>query len=241
MVLAAAASAALVGGEVGAVAGPPGIVVGAVISIIGAIIAALGAAYLYSLGNEWHQAPLGDELLAALYAADSADTGAAAFYAVINASSVLDSIFKPLINALFFNGWANDMYAATPTVDDSAFSGTICAPTPPAECTEYPFTMRGDAYGIVIFGTKEVPGDVNDPWILGDFEGWRVTYVTSDYVAEIVVSCGLPAGGTAQITIFNAHPQSFVVDRATTKLAVTTRYANTITSGTVELCPPGTF
>jgi len=118
----------LVGGEVGAVGGPPGIVAGAIVGIIGALIGALGSSYLFTMSAQWHQSPLPDELLAALYAADSADAGANAFYAVVNASEVLNGPFKPLINALFWNGWANDIYGATPVVDDSAFDGTICAP-----------------------------------------------------------------------------------------------------------------
>jgi hypothetical protein len=126
---ASALAGGLVGGEVGAVGGPPGIVVGAIVGILGALIGALGSSYIFQMGSQWHQSPLPEQLLAALYAADSADAGATAFYAVVNASDVLNAPYKPLINALFWNGWANDMYGATPVVDDSAFDGSICAPT----------------------------------------------------------------------------------------------------------------
>jgi hypothetical protein len=141
LVIAAAASGGLVGGEVGTVVGPPGIVVGAIIGCIGAIVAALGSTYLFTLSNEWHQAPLYDQLLAALFAADSAESGTAAFYEVINASEVLDLLFKPLLNALWWNGWSNDIYSGVPTVDDSAFSGSVCNPV---VCAENISTTSGD-------------------------------------------------------------------------------------------------
>jgi hypothetical protein len=134
LVTTAVTAAALTGGEVGAVAGPPGIVVGAIVAALGTLAALVGSAYIYTLSIQWHQAPLGAQLQAALYSADNAEAGTAAFYAVINASGVLDTVFKPVLNVLWWNGWSNDIYSGVPTVDDSAFDGTICAPPPDESC-----------------------------------------------------------------------------------------------------------
>lgn len=235
---AAVVGGGLVGGEVGAVGGPPGIVLGAIVGIIGALIASLGSSYIYSMSAQWHQEPLPTAVLDALYSADSADAGASAFNIVIDASDVLNAPFKPLIKALFWNGWANDIYSDVPVVDDSAFDGSICAPPPSENCQIYDIVMREDGFGVGVW--TDDPDALANNSNPGDFEGYRLTLTScSEVFAEFTVACTGTTGGT--LAIFNGVGQSVIVDRPTATLSFATRYNNTITAATFELCPPGTF
>lgn len=128
LLFAAITAATAEGAVLGALAGPPGIVVGAIVGIIAAIVGTLGAAYLFQLSQQWHQDPLPAQLLAAMYAADTAEEGYNAFASVIDASNVLNLPFKPLILALAWSGFFNDVYSDTPELDTSGFDSTICAP-----------------------------------------------------------------------------------------------------------------
>lgn len=244
---ASALAGGLVGGEVGAAGGPPGIVVGAIVGIIGALIGALGSSYIFQMGSQWHQAPLLDQLLAALYAADSADAGAAAFYDVINASAVLNSPFKPLINALFWNGWANDIYSTTPIVDDSAFDGTICVPDVVespfeiADCTSFdatPYSTGGHDFYLLSVGAMYSP----DPsFIDGDFFGytWRIDSGTP---GRAIMHHFVDLAGEAHFSVFQeVGNDSRIVGDGTHTLA-----ARWITGDddelaypfSIEFCPP---
>jgi hypothetical protein len=237
LLYAAAVGGGLVGGEVGAVGGPPGIVVGAIVGIIGALIGSLGSSYLFTMSAQWHQSPLPDQLLSALYDADSADTGATAFYAVINASDVLNAPFKPLINALFWNGWANDIYALVPVVDDSAFDGTICAPLLGEITTCHMFTsasFAGPNGNYQEVRTDPVYGP-NAAFVAGNFEGWSIRIVT--YPGSPVRVDHYTVAGT-----YNSGVELTEVDEvyfwpATAAIGIRTGGGHD-TPYTIELCPP---
>lgn len=237
----AAAGIVAEGVEVGAIAGPPGMIAAAVVSLIAIAVFTYGGSILIDYANQFNDVTLRDNMLQAMFAATTAEEGHSAFKTTLLAG--MDAIPAEVIYTLWWTAWSNDIYSGTPEVDDSAFDGTICGEGEEVgECTEYPFTMRADHFGIVIWGDKYVPGDVNDPWTVGNFEGWRVTLVATSHVAEVVVGViGDPPAADGNIIIFNAVGQSVVVDRPTLRMAIFTRYDNTIISGTVELCPPGTF
>lgn len=124
----AAAEAGIVatGVEVGTVLGPPGMVLGAVIGLIGGAIGIFGASVLGDYVTQYNAPAVQSALLAALYAATTADEGQTAFQSVIGAN--FSAIPAGIINALWWSAWSNDLYSGVPTVDDSAFDGTICAP-----------------------------------------------------------------------------------------------------------------
>lgn len=124
----------VVGGEIGAAGGIPGAVIGAILGLLISAAYALGSALFGTLSTQWHTAPLYDQLLHALYQANDAASGYAAFQATVSASGVLNPVWKGVINALFWTGWANDIYSSTPVVDDSGFDGSICAPAQTAGC-----------------------------------------------------------------------------------------------------------
>jgi hypothetical protein len=232
---AAVVGGALVGGEVGAVGGPPGIVVGAIVGIIGALIGALGSSYIFQMSAQWHQSPLPEQLLAALYAADSADAGANAFYAVINASDVLNNPYKPLINALFWNGWANDMYSATPVVDDSAFDGSICLPDSPCQTlTSTPTTFGNDGTGEAIIWPSPIEASDHTPanyytqfamWATTNLVGWSFTPAVDVLLVQNWNTGGITVSAGTTYTLANTDHCIIYNFPSTTQFSI-------------ELCPP---
>jgi len=112
------------GAEVGAVAGPPGIVIGAVVGLIAVAVYTLGGSVLIDYANQFSDATLRDNMVQALFAANNADEGYVAFDTTLSAS--METIPAAIIKALWWAAWSNDIYSGTPTVDDSAFDGTIC-------------------------------------------------------------------------------------------------------------------
>ncbi len=122
----AAADAGIVatGVEIGAAGGPPGIVIGAVVGLIAVAAYTFGGSVLIDYANQFADATLRDNMVAAMFAATNADEGYTAFKTTLLAG--MDSIPAQLIYTLWWSAWSNDVYSGSPTVDDSAFDGTIC-------------------------------------------------------------------------------------------------------------------
>lgn len=114
------------GAEIGAAGGLPGVVVGAVIGAIVAAIYAFGGAALVDYAGQFASPVVQADLLAALYDADNAEEGQAAFQSVV--SDAFPYLISSIIIFLWYAAWSNDLYSGTPAVDDSMFDGTICAP-----------------------------------------------------------------------------------------------------------------
>jgi hypothetical protein len=140
LLIAAAEGGGLIGGEVGAVAGPPGVIAGAIIGALTAAVGALGAAALQTLATQWHTEPLIEQLRDALYDVSDAASGDIRFHAVVNASGVLTTPWRQLVNTLWWSSWSNDLYNDGVTIDTSGFDGTICqTSTPPGpDCADWP-------------------------------------------------------------------------------------------------------
>jgi hypothetical protein len=122
----AAAEAGIVatGAEVGTVLGPPGVVIGAIVGLIVGAVGIFGASVLTDYYNQFLAAPVQTALLNALFCATNADEGNTAFQGVI--ADNFSPIPAGIINALWWAQWNNDIYSGSPTVDDSAYNGTIC-------------------------------------------------------------------------------------------------------------------
>ncbi len=132
LLAAATAEAGIVatGAEVGAVAGPPGLVVGAVVGLIAGAIFTLGASVLVDYATQFNDPILRNSMVMAMFAATNADEGYTAFKTTLLAS--MSTIPAEIIYTLWWTAWSNDVYSGSPTVDDSAFDGTIC--TESSEC-----------------------------------------------------------------------------------------------------------
>jgi len=214
---------------------------------VGEVAQLAGAAGAYVVSNIFSSTSLPfefqsvhDGLLVVLYDTDSASAGQAAYRDYLNASG-LSSTVVGLFKAMAYTSVFNLYFDSSNGLDVSGFDGGLCGPED-AGCTEYPFIMRADNYGWVDFGTLAYPEDPQSTWIAGDFEGWRFKLISTSHVAEIVVACQTPSGvGGGDLAIFNGPGQSIVCDRETTAVFVQTRYDNTITSGTFEVCGPGSF
>lgn len=156
----------VIGGEIGAVGGIPGAVVGAILGLLVSAFYTIGATLIGTLSTQWHTAPLYDQLLHALYQANDAASGYAAFQSTVSASGVLNPVWKGVINALFWTGWANDIYSSTPVVDDSGFDGSICAPANTA-CVQMAsqsvaFSAASPWFALVFTGQLGIIGETHD-------------------------------------------------------------------------------
>lgn len=229
------------GAEVGAVGGIPGVVVGALVGLIVGAIAAFGGSVLSDYAEQYSAEVLQHDLLIAMYAATTADAGYEAFQSVIQANFA--AIPAGIINALLWTQWTNDIYGDTPVVDDSAFDGSICAPPDENICHTYPFVFDGAGYGYAQF-TNLDPSDEAHYWMLGDFQNYQIRIVSISHWAEIPIAItGLPGEWSGYPTILNPTPpnDTYVIPMHTTRMQVTTRYTNVITSGSIEVCPPGQY
>lgn len=115
------------GAEVGVVGGPPGVIIGAIVGLITGAIFIFGSAVVSDYATQFINPTLQHSLLLALYAATNADEGQAAFESVI--ADNFATVPGAIINALWWTAWSNDIYSGVPIVDDSAFDGSLCAPS----------------------------------------------------------------------------------------------------------------
>lgn len=204
----AAADAGLVatGAEVGAAAGPPGVVIGAVVGLIIGAIYTLGGSVLIDYASQFNAPTLKAALLAAMFAATNADEGNSAFHSVIDAN--FSAIPAGIINALWWASWSNDVYATTPTVDDSAFDGTICVPTSDCQTlTSTQTTFGSDGTGEAIIWPSPIDASDHTPanyytqfnmWATTNLIGWSFTPAASVLLVENWAFSGItvPAGVT---------------------------------------------
>lgn len=63
-----------------------------------------------------------------LYAVDTAAAGIPAFNDALDSIPGIDSTTQGILSALFYSGWANDIYSDVPEVDASMYDGEVCAP-----------------------------------------------------------------------------------------------------------------
>lgn len=164
------------GAEVGAAAGIPGAIAGAVVGAIVAAVYALGGSVLIDYANQFASTVVQDDLRQALYGANNADEGQSAFQSVIAAN--FSPIPAGIINFLWWSAWSNDLYSATPVVDDSAFDGTICAPPPTTGCT----TLINASYS----GENQI--FIYETYNGYDYYHVRVTNATGNFNSAIVIN-----------------------------------------------------
>lgn len=241
----AAAEAGIVatGAEVGTVGGVPGIVIASAIAAISGAVYLLGSAYLNDILADFQSPIFQNALLTAMYAADNASEGQAAFEATMG--PYFDAIPGGILSALWWSQWSNDMYSDTPVVDTSAFDGSICIPPTPGECVSWPpatmdtvITSHGDRIRPSGEMYDLTPADVGDGTMsgfLGDWNGWTYTMTGKGMQSFYAES------GGALVFIDNTDP------------GTTLTYAGTIPAGTapyiilfqsyieeftLELCPP---
>jgi hypothetical protein len=131
------------GAEVGAAAGIPGAIAGAVVGAIVAAVYAFGGSVLIDYANIFASLVVQDALRQALYGATTADEGQSAFQGVI--ADNFSPIPAGIINFLWWSAWSNDLYSATPVVDDSAFDGSICGGSTEPTCYDGSSLLYSDA------------------------------------------------------------------------------------------------
>lgn len=223
------------GVEVGAAGGIPGIVVGAVVGIIAAAVFTLGGSILKDYANQFNDPTLRDNMVMAMYAAANADEGYSAFKTTLLAG--MDTIPAEIIYTLWWSAWSNDVYSNSPTVDDSAFDGSICAPPIEGECPTYTAVDVGTHWMI-----HWSPGDTI---LEGDFIGYSSRLV-SDYN---------PPNGTGELRLYLFQQESYGDPAFIPKIALNNTsqmigihtinlQCNAFKNGTagqvytIELCPP---
>jgi len=116
---------------------------------------------------------LWDAVDTAIWVASSSSSALTAAQGLISASSH-PAVVRDLLSAMLYSAWTNDIYAATPVVDASSYSGTACSfdlvtATSCVELTGQPKTTEGHTY----YGIFDMPTySVYDFGIAGDFNGW---------------------------------------------------------------------
>lgn len=171
------------GAEVGSAAGPPGIVIGAIVGLIAGAIFTFGGSVLIDYATQFKATVLQVALRQALYAEDNGAAGQTAFETTLNAN--MSTVPAAIISALWWSAWSNDMYSTSPTVDDSAFDGSICAPA--SGCITINSTVVGfasDGNGSAIVWPSPLSALNHTPagytatyavWLSDDLIGYTIT------------------------------------------------------------------
>lgn len=240
----AAADAGLVatGAEVGAAGGIPGVVVGAVVGLIVVAIYTFGGSVLIDYANQFNDATLRDNMVMAMYAATNADEGYTAFKTTLLAG--MSTIPAEIIYTLWWGAWSNDIYSGVPTVDDSAFDGSICAPAEP-QC--YEFTAV--ATHMIAHPSSGGGGGELDLYTIP----WTSPFTFSSITFDGVVECNQPfmnrtdlfgwrircTSGSATMStqfegVHDITSDVWTVDVHTTEINV----YNTNSAFTIEICQP---
>lgn len=237
----AAAGIVATGAEVGAAAGPPGIVIGAVIGLIAFAIFTFGGSVLIDYATQFNDATLRDNMVQAMYAASNADEGYSAFKTTLLAG--MSTIPAEIIYTLWWSAWSNDVYSGTPTVDDSAFDGSICAPASEFECTtiaSIPITITGYGTRDAIEWPDPFPSSSTDEIgntydanqvLLGDFNGFTIRMVSGPG-ARMLTFSGSPSYTLVDIP----YPTTVTITSSTTSLFID--HLGYYAPFTIEICPP---
>jgi hypothetical protein len=246
--LGAAATAvglATTGAEAGTIFGIPGTVVGAVVGLIIGAVYFLGGTQLVNYANDFNDPTLRDNMVQAMYAATNADEGYTAFKTTLLAT--IGGAAGEVIYTLWWSAWSNDVYSGVPTVDDSAFDGSICVPA--VECVtidavHYTVASGGSGYGISAdFGSFTPEATVNtssgpvtfSPGIFynGDLTGWTMYVLAGSCYVEHRAS-GISSTDSMIDTA------GYGVDALTAiSLPTCGTFAFVCTDGTtLKLCPP---
>lgn len=236
------------GAEVGAAAGPPGIVIGAIVGLIIGAIATFGGSVLIDYANQFNTTEMKSALLAAMFAATNADEGYTAFKTTILAN--MDAIPAQIIYTLWWSAWSNDIYLGVPTVDDSAFDGTICAGES-GSCTDVTssaVTLSGGAVGQGI--AWAIPGATLSDGIVtssgavtasvaifveGDYAGWTVRALVNG-IRILYRSGGLSSSDL--FTTISVDEGHFATMPTTGSLWMDNGFTST-TPFQIRICPPG--
>jgi hypothetical protein len=235
-VVAADAGIVATGAEVGAVGGPPGMIIGAVVGLIAVAAYTFGGSILIDYAAQFNDPTMQDNLLQALYAADNAESGYGAFKTVILAN--MDAIPAEIIYTLWWSAWSNDIYSGVPTVDDSAFDGTICIPLfhEITTCTTYYSSVYTNTEGTHYHAILSAPVyGPNDAFVAGNFDGWTVRLLTDpgvDLRCDFYTVGGVYNAGTLLGAVGDMHTWP-----ATAAIGMRTG-GGTGVPYSVEICPP---
>lgn len=234
-----AAGIVATGAEVGAAGGPPGIVIGAVVSLIVLAISVYGGSVLVDYANQFNAPTMQHALLEAMFAATNADEGYTAFKTTILAH--MDAIPAQIIYTLWWSAWSNDVYSGVPTVDDSAFDGSICVPRliDITTCTTYTaesITTSGHTYYAVI-----VPPiySSNPIYIEGDYFGWTFEELTGHPPNGVIIYYLTGSGDPHVAFTLGAGGGASSLTAHTLAIAIfTADYDSNAFPFTIEICPP---
>lgn len=210
-------------------------------------IAGAGAAYVVSNifgGGSLPGAFLSieDALLPALYAADNASAGQAAYRSVLSGSSLSTPIVH-LFEAMAYTSIFNLYYDSTIELDVSGYDGTICAPEEPAfECT----TIASQVIGVTGYGSRNAiawpspfpssnADEISNTYsanqvLLGDYQ-YCIFRLVSGPGARLLY---FNAGAYAAVNIYVGTP--LTIPTPTTSVWIDDLLFNTPFS--VEICPP---
>lgn len=227
------------GAEVGAAAGPPGVVIGAVVGLIMGAIFIFGGSILVDYANQFNSPTMQHALLEAMFAATNADEGYTAFKTTILAH--MDAVPAQIIYTLWWSAWSNDVYSGVPTVDDSAFDGSICVPRliDITTCTTYTaesITTSGHTYYAVIVPPIYSPNPI---YIEGDYFGWTFEELTGHPPNGVIIYY-LTGSGDPHVA-FTLTPGGGGNGLAAHTLAIaifTADYDSNAYPFTIEICPP---
>jgi len=212
-------------------------------NIVGQITSAVSASGAESVNTGLFMAMTNpdnlDGMRQALYGEDNADAGRAALDDMLDSLVGMEDPYTSMIRTMFYSAWLNDIYGDVPIVDASAYDGTLCDPDPEETgCHTYPYVFSPSNYAYIIFGTELHPG-TDEMWMVGDYQGYTFTILSQSAWAEIAVVGQDSTNPFLEFGILHNTGDSIVIPVATTLLRFTSRYNNTVESGTVEVCAPG--
>jgi len=166
----------LLASSAAAATAPPALPV-IVAGLIIATITTLSVAFVHTLSDELNTPPLLAELRQALYNADTAAEADTAFSAVIDNSSVINAVWKPLLKGAFYSFFYDLIYDTTTALSYSSYSGTLCAPAVPAG----PLGMQSPINGaITAYGDTDIVFTLSPFREIGDLYVTFICYCDPD-------------------------------------------------------------